>query len=162
MSPSPQSVPPSDRGARSSTVQGAVPPRPSMTPAEMLEEIDRAAGPGRRLCDLRAELPAAHNRRPGGHRPAAVDHAAPIGAAARVPGPGAGAVAGAGPAVPAGQVLTLEQRQTVIDQALLMLEALYAHLPLKRALHAIDPHPAAAAAAAAPSRRSTNATSSRR
>ena len=65
MSPSPKSGPPSDRGARSSTVQGAVPPRPPMT-RRRCSEINRAAGPGRRLCDLRAELPAAHNRRPGG------------------------------------------------------------------------------------------------
>ena len=124
MSPSPESAPPSDRGARSSTVEGAVPPRPPMTPAEMLEEIDRAAGPFRRLRELRALLPTAHNRRPGGYRPSPADDDAPIGAAPRPPGPAAGAVAGAGPAVPAGQELTIAQRQTVIDQALLMLEAL--------------------------------------
>ena len=56
-------------------------------------------------------------------------------------GPGPGALAGrrrTGGARRAGS-LTLEQRQTVIDQALLMLEAIYANLPLKRALHAIDP-----------------------
>jgi len=35
--------------------------------------------------------------------------------------------------------LTLKQREFLIDQAILMLEELYAHLPLKRALHATDP-----------------------
>ena len=44
----------------------------------------------------------------------------------------------AAPAAAAG-ALSHPQRLTVIDQALLMLEALYANLPLKRALHAIDP-----------------------
>jgi hypothetical protein len=49
-------------------------------------------------------------------------------------GAGAGTVAGA-----AFTPLSLRQRETVIDQAILMLEELYAHLPLKRALHATDP-----------------------
>ena len=35
--------------------------------------------------------------------------------------------------------LTERQRELLIDQAILMLEELYAHLPLKRALHATDP-----------------------
>jgi Peptidase family S41 len=35
--------------------------------------------------------------------------------------------------------LTLEERHLVIDQALVLIEQLYVHLPLKRAMHAIDP-----------------------
>src|SRR5262249_15851883 len=35
--------------------------------------------------------------------------------------------------------LTKEQRELMIDQAVKMLEQVYAHLPLKRALHANDP-----------------------
>lgn len=35
--------------------------------------------------------------------------------------------------------LSLEERDLIIDQALVMLENLYVHLPLKRAMHAIDP-----------------------
>lgn len=35
--------------------------------------------------------------------------------------------------------LTPEQRLTVIDQALFLMEEIYVHLPLKRAMHAIDP-----------------------
>jgi hypothetical protein len=35
--------------------------------------------------------------------------------------------------------LTTEQRELMIDQAIKMLEQVYAHLPLKRALHANDP-----------------------
>ena len=35
--------------------------------------------------------------------------------------------------------LTLEERRLVVDQALVLIEQLYVHLPLKRAMHAIDP-----------------------
>jgi len=35
--------------------------------------------------------------------------------------------------------LTLRQRQTLVEQALVLLEMNYAHLPLKRAIHAIEP-----------------------
>jgi hypothetical protein len=35
--------------------------------------------------------------------------------------------------------LTLEQRDTLLDQALLMLEQVYVHLPLKRAMYGIEP-----------------------
>ena len=35
--------------------------------------------------------------------------------------------------------LSFDERDLIIDQAMLMLEALYVHLPLKRAMHAIDP-----------------------
>jgi hypothetical protein len=35
--------------------------------------------------------------------------------------------------------LTLDQRATIIDQALVMLDEFYVHLPLKRAMHAIEP-----------------------
>jgi hypothetical protein len=38
----------------------------------------------------------------------------------------------------AGQ-LTLEDRQLLVEQALLLLERTYVHLPLKRAMHAVDP-----------------------
>src|SRR5262249_38374436 len=35
--------------------------------------------------------------------------------------------------------LTLEERSFLLDRAQLMLEQVYVHLPLKRAIHAIDP-----------------------
>src|SRR5206468_7923123 len=35
--------------------------------------------------------------------------------------------------------LSLKQRQLLVDQALVLIEMNYAHLPLKRAIHAIDP-----------------------
>jgi len=35
--------------------------------------------------------------------------------------------------------LSLEEREQIVDQALLMLEYVYVHLPLKRAMHAVDP-----------------------
>jgi hypothetical protein len=35
--------------------------------------------------------------------------------------------------------LSFEERELIIDQALIMIEDLYVHLPLKRAMHAIDP-----------------------
>jgi hypothetical protein len=35
--------------------------------------------------------------------------------------------------------LTLEERKTIVDQAILLLEQNYVHLPLKRAMHAVDP-----------------------
>jgi hypothetical protein len=35
--------------------------------------------------------------------------------------------------------LTLEERELIIDQAQIVIENLYVHLPLKRAMHAIDP-----------------------
>lgn len=35
--------------------------------------------------------------------------------------------------------LTLGEREQVIDQALILVEQLYVHLPLKRAMHAVDP-----------------------
>ena len=35
--------------------------------------------------------------------------------------------------------LTAAQRRTLVDQAELPIEGLYVHLPLKRAMHAIDP-----------------------
>ena len=35
--------------------------------------------------------------------------------------------------------LTSEERELLIDQAMLMLDQVYVHLPLKRAMHAIDP-----------------------
>ena len=35
--------------------------------------------------------------------------------------------------------LTLQDRATIVDQALVMIDQTYVHLPLKRAMHAIDP-----------------------
>jgi hypothetical protein len=35
--------------------------------------------------------------------------------------------------------LTLAERRTIVEQALLVIEQIYVHLPLKRAMHAIDP-----------------------
>lgn len=35
--------------------------------------------------------------------------------------------------------LTLDQRQLIVDQALLLMDEVYVHLPLKRAMHAVDP-----------------------
>src|SRR3982751_4319726 len=35
--------------------------------------------------------------------------------------------------------LTMEERERLIDQAQLMLEQVFVHLPLKRALHGTDP-----------------------
>lgn len=35
--------------------------------------------------------------------------------------------------------LTTAEREQIVDQALLMLEHVYVHLPLKRAMHAVDP-----------------------
>lgn len=35
--------------------------------------------------------------------------------------------------------LTLEERQGIVDQALVLIEQFYVHLPLKRAMHAVDP-----------------------
>ena len=35
--------------------------------------------------------------------------------------------------------LTLEERQEIVDQALVLIEQFYVHLPLKRAMHAVDP-----------------------
>jgi hypothetical protein len=35
--------------------------------------------------------------------------------------------------------VTLEERQLIVDQALVLIEQLYVHLPLKRAMHAVDP-----------------------
>ena len=35
--------------------------------------------------------------------------------------------------------LTLRDRRRIIDQAMVLIEQAYVHLPLKRAMHAIDP-----------------------
>ena len=99
--------------------------RPDMTKPEMLAEIERVSGPARRLQEIRDALPTARaaasfDLEPGADAAAAGARRARRAAAA----PGA---------------LTDVQRLTLIDQAVLMLETLYANLPLKRALHAIDP-----------------------
>ncbi|MFL6845307.1 MAG: S41 family peptidase [Allosphingosinicella sp.] len=36
-------------------------------------------------------------------------------------------------------MLTLEDRLAIVDQAIILLEGFYAHLPLKRAMHAVEP-----------------------
>ena len=105
--------------------QSADSTRPGMTKPEMLAEIERVSGPATRLQEIREALPtgraqASFDLEPGAEGAAAGTRRARRAAAA----PGA---------------LTDPQRLTVIDQALLMLETLYANLPLKRALHAIDP-----------------------
>ena len=35
--------------------------------------------------------------------------------------------------------LTLEERRQIVDAALMLLQEVYVHLPLKRAMHAINP-----------------------
>jgi C-terminal processing protease CtpA/Prc len=101
---------------------------PAMTRAEALAEIDRVSGRATRLQALRQALPTAPSRRPSRSLES-------------TRGPRE-ASAGAGRALAATTVagaLSHPERLTVIDQAVVMLEGLYAHLPLKRALHAIDP-----------------------
>jgi C-terminal processing protease CtpA/Prc len=101
-----------------------------MTPEEMLEHVKRASGRFTPLRELRSQLPTAQPQPDSGEGRSnmrSID--APAGA-----GPGAGAVAGAAVAP-----LTMAQRELLIDQASLVLEEMYAHLPLKRALHATDP-----------------------
>jgi hypothetical protein len=39
----------------------------------------------------------------------------------------------------AGEPLTLDERRLIVRQAQLMIDQLYVHLPLKRAMHAVDP-----------------------
>ena len=102
--------------------------RKQMTPAEILREIERAAGPVKGLRELREDLPTALT----GHRPRPemLDFEPEVFSAAEA----------TSKAVPPGPApLTPAQRETVIDQALVILQDIYAHLPLKRALHAIDP-----------------------
>ena len=114
---------------RDSPIAGAAAQRPPMTSEEMLDRVKRATGPFTPLRELRKQLPTArsdqapsergpHRTRGAGVRPR-----------------GAGETAARGDVAP----LTERQRELLIDQAILMLEELYAHLPLKRALHAADP-----------------------
>jgi C-terminal processing protease CtpA/Prc len=108
---------------------GAAAQRPAMTSEEMLDQVKRASGEFKPLCEVRDQLPTARpdrastDRRPQTTLPRGIPSGAAAGPVAR------GAVA----------PLTMRQRELLIDQAILMLEELYAHLPLKRALHAIDP-----------------------
>ena len=127
--PSAQDSEPMSEDQPPSPVAGAAPQRPSLTQAEKLEQVKQASGPSTPLRELRNALPAARPNQIVEERgpAAAIDFGVPVGA-------GVEAVAEA-----AVQPLTLRQRETVIDQAILMLEELYAHLPLKRALHATDP-----------------------
>jgi hypothetical protein len=41
--------------------------------------------------------------------------------------------------IPATGRLTLDDRRTIVEQALLLLKELYVHLPLKKAMHVVDP-----------------------
>ena len=127
--PSAQDSEPMSEDQPPSPIAGAAPQRPSLTQAEKLEQVKQASGPSTPLRELRNALPAARPNQIVEERgpAAAIDFGVPVGA-------GVEAVAEA-----AVQPLTLRQRETVIDQAILMLEELYAHLPLKRALHATDP-----------------------
>lgn len=36
--------------------------------------------------------------------------------------------------------LTLDDRRTIVEQALILLKELYVHLPLKKAMHVVDPY----------------------
>jgi hypothetical protein len=110
-------------------VQGATPQRPVMTPEEKREEIERAAGVATPLRELRDGLPAARSRRTD-------PRASSRRGADRVRGVGAPRSRAVDDEVGA---LSAAERELIIDQAILMLDDLYAHLPLKRALHAIDP-----------------------
>jgi C-terminal processing protease CtpA/Prc len=115
-------------GKRSATVQGAVPYKPKMSRAEAVKEIERVSGKAVSMRELREELPVARVVRRGA--PASKPRAVKGGqrAAARVTAP-----------AEVDNGLTNDERLTLIDQAMLMLQEVYAHLPLKRALHAIDP-----------------------
>lgn len=44
-----------------------------------------------------------------------------------------------GPFLATAGTLTLEQRRTIVEQALVLIAQNYVHLPLKRAMHAVDP-----------------------
>ena len=112
-------------------VTGAVPYKPKMTKAEVLDEIEKVSGTPATLSDLRPTLPTARAGRP-----------APVSTGARgAGGTGRRKIASrATKAAPASlAALTNDERLLLIDQAMLMLQEVYAHLPLKRALHAIDP-----------------------
>jgi peptidase S41-like protein len=112
-----------------SPIAGAAAQRPPMTPEEMLDRIKRASGRFTPMRELRSQLPTAQAYQAPGER----QRDAPLRPEAAARG-GAGAAAGAAIAP-----LTMRQRELLIDQAILMLDDLYAHLPLKRALHATDP-----------------------
>ncbi|MBI3272512.1 MAG: peptidase S41 [Planctomycetes bacterium] len=114
-----------------SLTRGAVPYKPTLTHSEALAEIEKAIGKPRSLQKLRDALPIAAHGRPARALAEAVRGAKPkLKAAATTP---ADAAVGGVPA------LTTAQRLVLIDQAKLLLQEVYAHLPLKRAMHAIDP-----------------------
>ena len=41
--------------------------------------------------------------------------------------------------IPDTGTLTLDDRRTIVEQALILLNDLYVHLPLKKAMHVVDP-----------------------
>ena len=106
--------------------QGSDPKWPGMTHEEMLAEIERMSGPTARLRSVRDVLPTARAPRESSNLESVGEAASAAGPRGRRAGSASGA-------------LSDRERLIVIDQALLMLETLYANLPLKRALHAIDP-----------------------
>src|SRR5262249_7698928 len=128
-SPKPTAKSPTGTGA---DVQGAAPYKPRMTKSEVLAEILRVSGAPARLREMRPGLPVAQLRgSAAAQRPSRTTRRPgrqPI-SSGTVPSPPPGADLS----------LTTEQRLVLIDQAMLMLQELYAHLSLKRALHAIDP-----------------------
>ncbi len=111
-----------------------------LTPDEIRQEIDRVSGAAHSLSTLRSALPVARTRNIKTAETVSADAGVAYDTFSRTIDAGTGGVVSADVApAAAGAELTPEQRDTVIDQALLMLEDLYAHLPLKRALHAVDP-----------------------
>lgn len=112
-----------------SPIAGAAAQRPPMTEEEMRDRVERATGRWTSMHELRGRLPTARPDAAPGER----SRHATRGTGTR--SRGAGATAASGDIAQ----LTVPQRELLIDQAILMLEELYAHLPLKRALHATDP-----------------------
>ena len=122
-------APSASTGKQDSPIAGDAAQRPPMTSEEMLDRVKKATGRFTPLGELRKQLPTARrDQGPGERRPHATRGAG-------IQPRGAGVTAARGDIAP----LTERQRELLIDQAILMLEELYAHLPLKRALHATDP-----------------------
>jgi Peptidase family S41 len=127
--------------AAGSPVKGAEPYQPKLTKTEVLNEIDRVSGPSASLRECRAALPTGHVRKTAivSGDAARAAQARSVAEAVLAGAPVAEAAALPPPPAAAPPDLSEDDRRLLIDQALLMLEEVYAHLPLKRALHAIDP-----------------------
>ena len=119
----------SSTGKPDAPIAGAAAQRPPMTSEEQLDRVKQAAGRFTPMRELRKQLPTARPEKASGERRSRATRSA------EASGGAAAEAAADAPIVP----LTMPQRELLIDQAILMLEDLYAHLPLKRALHAIDP-----------------------